>query len=104
MLKVQMFEHAVHVRGHAGFAGVGQDIVCAAVSTLFFTLAEHLSRRTEVEDDIGSGYAYLRWEGDGGEAVEMFRCGVEMIAEQYPDCVELVRNDEGARKWKFYLD
>lgn len=34
---------ALHVAGHAGYANKGQDIVCAAVSTLVNTLASALA-------------------------------------------------------------
>ncbi|WP_370813920.1 ribosomal-processing cysteine protease Prp [Butyricicoccus pullicaecorum] len=34
---------ALHVAGHAGYANKGQDIVCAAVSTLVNTLAGALA-------------------------------------------------------------
>ena len=126
MITVKIFEHAVNIKGHAGFAGLGQDIVCAAVSTLFYTLAEHLSRTTETEDDIGPGYAYLRWDGDAVEAVEMFKTGLEMIEAEHPECLRIedtssaslrsapspqgegLRGEgmkqEDKREWMYYLD
>ena len=34
----------VTVKGHAGTAPAGQDLVCAAVSTLTYTLAENVAQ------------------------------------------------------------
>ena len=38
MIKITKHENKISIEGHAGFAPSGQDIVCAAVSTLFQTL------------------------------------------------------------------
>ena len=39
MININFSGTTVVVRGHAGFNVIGRDIVCAAISTLFFTFA-----------------------------------------------------------------
>ena len=78
-------------RGHAGYAPIGQDIVCAAVSSLLCTLA----LCDEVEAERGEGTLRL-----SAEAVEtvcyLFRAiaaGLAEIAAQYPAHVSLKWGD-----------
>ena len=40
------------MEGHAGYAARGSDIVCAAASILFYTLANYLSARKEAEVQV----------------------------------------------------
>lgn len=76
--------------GHAGYSQ-GQDIVCAAVSILFFTLANRISERGDREEAAffrsGEGRLFVP---DGHERELSFvRCGLALLAEQYPDNVEV---------------
>lgn len=72
--------------GHAGYSQ-GEDIVCAAVSILFFTLAEAVSRG-------GGGASFRSGQGrvfvpDGYERERSFvRRGVLLLAERYPGNVK----------------
>lgn len=90
--------YEVSVHGHAGYAGIGQDIICSAVSSLCYALGEALWKYAEmgkIEDfscDYSDGFD-LRFRGEHEAslgALEMFRCGIEMICEDYPDNVEFV--------------
>lgn len=84
--------YTLRVTGHAGFHP-GNDIVCAAVSTLVCTLAATL-------DALGADVSTLRLEpgdvtitaraGDGvGAAFLMARTGLELLAAAYPEHVQL---------------
>jgi uncharacterized protein YsxB (DUF464 family) len=101
MIRVEIRPDAVRITGHAGCGEIGHDIVCAAVSTLFYTLAEYLAERMQTTDEIEPGAAYLTWNGDAGEAMEMFRTGIGMVAGSYPEHVEIVEDN---RQWMYYLD
>lgn len=39
-ITVKPAEHSMHFKGHANYAAEGADVVCAAVSILFYTLAQ----------------------------------------------------------------
>ncbi len=105
--------YALEIQGHSGYAVAGRDIVCAGVSTLFFTLIEVLARnglrpRVRMGDgaaevtlpDVpetgtppGAGATPL---GEGGFADAVFETvvtGLRMMAEKYPDHVSFSRGD-----------
>ena len=74
--------------GHAGYAPEGEDIVCAAVSILFFTLAKAVVQK--------GGRAFFR-SGEGKifvpeeleRELSFVRSGISLLAEKYPDKVRV---------------
>lgn len=95
MIEIQRCPNGVSVTGHAGYAELGQDIVCSAVSALFQTLVKSLENLTEdnIQYDMQPGAAYLNFGilSERGEVlVESFFIGVEMIADEYPYSVQIV--------------
>ncbi|MCD8207455.1 MAG: ribosomal-processing cysteine protease Prp [Bacteroidales bacterium] len=96
MINISVREDNIEVTGHAGYADPGSDIVCAAVSALWQTLIESVESLT---DDI------LEYDIDGEQInkvvfrnlseptrtlIDSFFIGVNMIANEYPDCVRIV--------------
>ena len=91
--------HRITVRGHAGSAEEGKDLVCAAVSALVLTAAAHVRRM----EDKGCTYstAITVDKGDAEIAVNpkaYFRlsimhildaicAGFEVLAKEYPEYV-----------------
>lgn len=87
--------YRVIISGHANFAPHGQDIVCASVSTLFYTLLGYLktvrtSRLKIVK--IQSGYAEIMCDASCEEFLRMICIGILQVCEQYPQCVTLHNN------------
>ncbi len=82
----------VEIKGHAGYADMGKDIVCSAVSCLFYTLAETL----EKSSDYLKGYTvntekgYIKAVPKPQYKAVIQRTfftictGLSMIAEEYP--------------------
>lgn len=81
--------------GHAGFAPVGQDIICAGVSALLFGFVAYVEtlspvgggKAPHVEYRAGDGMLYLRTRGlAGADAVgwTAVAAGLRLIAEAYP--------------------
>lgn len=96
-------EHCrVRIDGHAGYAPEGQDIVCAAVSALAYTLAVNAQRFVTIgaaEDLVctlekGTGEIGItpkRRYRDGVEMVFRAVCaGFELLAQTSPDYVRYV--------------
>lgn len=86
--------------GHAGYATEGDDIVCASVSTLFYTLANFLDL-IGADDLTGTDEEEFLIECKGlfhDEAVHsafrMTVLGLSLLAEQYPDNVQLVEEPD----------
>lgn len=82
------------LEGHAEYAPIGQDIVCASASMMAAMLFEH-ALQTADEDDIWEcemrpGYARLMMEPacfDMRSVFEAVKCGFELLAKRYPDHV-----------------
>lgn len=102
MIRIRLTEDGVQMDGHAGFAVRGQDIVCAAASILLMALAgelqrlEYLGLCEHVDIFMKQGYAEIRCkfpDGEDGlaaaEALEYFCTGAALLAEHYPDYVEV---------------
>ena len=85
----------VIISGHANYAPHGEDIVCASVSTLFYSLLGYLrtvskSRLKVVK--IQSGYAEITCDITCEEFLRMTCIGILQVCEQYPQCVTLHNN------------
>ncbi len=82
----------VIITGHAGYAPEGQDIVCASVSTLFYTMIGYLrtlnGSKCKVHK-LEKGYAEVSCAMIGEEALRMTCIGILQVSEQYPQCVRL---------------
>lgn len=92
MIEVKQNSGSISVKGHAGFAPHGQDIVCAAVSTLAQNLIASIEALTdaEIQYDMQPGAIEIKY-GNLSEAtqllVDSFFIGIHMIANAYPSNV-----------------
>ena len=81
----------IEVKGHAGYAAMGNDIVCAAVSVLVQTLLLHMEYVAEdYSAKIDNGYAKIH--GIGKDAVASFHTimtGLAAVAEQHPKYISI---------------
>ncbi len=91
----------LEVNGHAGQGKKGEDIVCAAVSTLFYTLAQALSdsenmlkKKPVIKDKDGEGYISCKpkkeFEGNIVRTYWTILVGLELIANEYKDFIKFV--------------
>ena len=81
----------ISLSGHAGYAEPGSDIVCAGVSSLFFSLyAVLLNKEIEFSCSFEGEEKYIECQNiNADHYFEMFICGVKGIAEKYPGNVNL---------------
>ena len=95
MITVRLEERGVTVSGHAGYAGRGQDIVCAAVSAVLYVQVRLLQRDNALEDlHVEDGLVRLRLrEGARCDALEL---GARWIAGEYPRCVQVISQTQAA--------
>lgn len=79
------------INGHAGSGEPGKDLVCCAVSTLFFTLANRVSELTDnAYVAYSSGCSRISAHGDGIlPAAETILSGLETLAGQYPQYISI---------------
>lgn len=90
----------LRAEGHAGYAPKGQDIVCAAVSTLMQALAFSVNDREDgfaVASSSGAAGTYLELQAratpENRAKFELVTDGLELVAQLYP---KFVTFDDGA--------
>ena len=97
MIVIKKAAGSVSITGHANYAPHGQDIVCAAISTLVQTLIQ------SVEDLCTDTISYHLQPGsveikhgnltkDAQLLLDSFFIGVYMIANSYPNHVEVTKH------------
>lgn len=101
MIVISMTDNIVKIRGHAGYAPRGQDIVCAGLTALTQTLVESLETLTgnEIKYDMSPGRVDIKIKDPDEDAqllMDSFFVGAEMIADEFPEYVRVeIRNDLG---------
>lgn len=94
MIKITHNKSYISIVGHANYAPMNMDIVCAGVSALTQTLLQSLIEltTTEIKYDVSPGKAYIEIENPSDNAqvlMDSFIIGCQMIAEEYPDNVQV---------------
>ena len=93
-------EYVLEIKGHANYAEEGKDIVCAAISTLFYTLSNALEDNknmlltfnAQMEKGEGTLVCTPKEEYEGNVQLMMITIltGFNMMASNYPHHVKLV--------------
>lgn len=97
MINISRSVGLVTINGHANYAPHGQDIVCAAVSTLtqvFIASVEELTPDT-IQSVVTAGKVVIRYGNLSEKAqtlLDSFFIGLEMIANEYPDNVQMTKH------------
>ena len=88
-------DHKLTIKGHAEYSDTGNDIVCAGVSAIAFTLIGFLENHRDDIESIGAQRQSgdLRIECVGGEKValafDMALIGLQQIAMKYAKHVQV---------------
>jgi uncharacterized protein YsxB (DUF464 family) len=95
MITITHKDNRIAIKGHANYAPYGQDIVCAAVSTLVqtFVASAHTLTPGALKVDMSPGNTVIEYKELSAEAhllVSSFFIGLGMVALDYPDYVRLV--------------
>lgn len=99
-------ECSLTVKGHAGQAPTGQDIVCSAASILAYTLAHCIKNMWELGSleehsivlDGGDASIECKCEDDEifaevFQTYSVIKVGFSLLARNYPQYVELITDD-----------
>lgn len=94
MIAVSVRKDEIEISGHANYAEVGKDIVCAGVAALVQTLIWSLKNltRDEIEYEISPGRADIHYRNlseEGKLLVDSFFIGVCLIADEFPENVTI---------------
>lgn len=95
MIEISIRKNGVTVSGHANYAPRGQDIVCAAVSTLALTLIKSIEDLTDdkIQYSISPGRVDIEYKDLSKKSrtlVDSFFVGVSMVSNDYPDHVQVI--------------
>ena len=94
MITIKYTDKRIKIRGHANYAEIGKDIVCAGVSALLQTLIQSVETLTddEIKYSMSPGKADIEFRNLSGQSktlLNSFFIGVELIAYEYPENVKL---------------
>lgn len=95
MIEVSVRKDKIKVSGHAGCAPPGQDVVCAAASTLTQTLIKSIRdlTRDKIKYSISPGRVDIEYGNLSEKSktlVDSFFIGASTIASEHPDYVRIV--------------
>lgn len=97
MITIDRCKGSVSIKGHAGYAPQGQDIVCAAVSVLVQTLIQSVEDlcTDEISYHLQPGSVEIKHGNLTANAqllFDSFFIGCQMIANSYPIHVQVTRH------------
>lgn len=95
MTTVTRYKDRITIEGHSGYAPIGQDIVCAAVSVLVQTLIQSVENLTadKITYDMRPGTVDIKfWSlSDHSKVlIDSFFLGIKGTAEAHPDNVRII--------------
>lgn len=97
MTKVTYYEEndeiSIKIKGHAGYAAIGSDIVCSAISTLGQTLLAYLNVDNDKFDySLREGMIWAYAKGQNVKtALHVIMAGFHLIEDSYPDHLQIDR-------------
>lgn len=108
MIQVSFSDNSFRMTGHAGFAAVGQDVVCAAASMLAYTVAFNvwlagrdgkLESPCEIRMQPGDVRISCRPKEESREEIRLLFAymhrGYDLLAKNYPDNVVIQPAEAG---------
>lgn len=94
MITVKCFPDGFLIKGHAGFAPIGQDIVCASISAIALAIVGEIEEKGLGRHETRPGYLDCTiWADDGNYAtnlIQMLYKTSKKIAQDYPEHVEVI--------------
>lgn len=96
MITINHTHGKISIKGHAGYAPHGQDIVCAAISALTETFVMSVDELTtdKLNCIMGAGNALIKYRNLTEQSqllLSSFLLGCEAIAAAYPDNVQVIK-------------
>ena len=94
MIRIRHDNNGISISGHAHYAEQGKDIVCAGVSALVQNLIQSIEELTvdEIQYSMQPGTVDIKFwclSEQSKVLIDAFFIGVKLIAEEYPNNVEL---------------
>ncbi|MDD3362654.1 MAG: ribosomal-processing cysteine protease Prp [Hespellia sp.] len=95
MIEVSVKNDGITVAGHAAYAPLGQDIICAGASALTQTLIKSIEDLTQdkIKYSVSPGRVDIECKNLSEKSrtlVDSFFIGICQIADEYPDYIRIV--------------
>lgn len=95
MIVVDVRKDGIEINGHAGYAEIGKDIVCAGVTALVQGLIRSIEglTRDQIQYDITPGRADIHYRNlseEGRLLVDSFFLGICLIVDEFPEHIKFV--------------
>lgn len=95
MIVVSVRKYGILIDGHAGYAEIGKDIVCAGVTALIQTFISSIEGLTndKIQYDISPGRADIHFKDlseRGNLLVDSFFSGICLIADDFPEYIKIL--------------
>lgn len=95
MIVINIFDDEISIKGHAGYAERGKDIVCAAISVLTQSLIRSIETLTtdRMEYSLSDGQADIKFRNlskTSSILISSFLIGVLDIEKEYPENVKII--------------
>lgn len=98
MIQVTITEQEIEIIGHAEYAPIGQDIVCASVSVLvqnFIKSMETLTNDT-ILYDMKPGAVHIQFKSNLSNHAQIlkdsFILGIQSVSDVYPDYIQMTKH------------
>lgn len=91
MTKITINSNGIEAEGHAGYAQVGYDIVCAGISALFNAFVD--ASVGDITFAASDGYMRVEIINKTPEVMakyEMLVTGLKLVEDEYPEFVRIV--------------
>lgn len=87
---------AISLDGHADFADVGQDLVCAGVSTCFLGSLNAIKNKDNIKYSYSKGKGYIKvvkkLDNYDSTVLDVMISQLEFVSENYPNNVKVIKN------------
>ncbi len=95
MIVINIFDDEISIKGHAGYAEHGKDIVCAAISVLTQSLIRSIETLTtdKIKYNLSDGQADIKFWNLSERSkvlIDSFIVGVLDIEKEYPKNVKII--------------
>lgn len=93
MIRIQMTENSLHMNGHAQYENKGKDIVCAAVTILWYAITEKLRKENiaiRLQEENGCADIVILEQDEkkrqlAEELMDTMIIGLKSLEEEYPN-------------------
>lgn len=98
MIQVTITEQEIEIVGHAGFAPIGQDIVCASVSVLVQNFIQSIETLTQdtITYDMKPGAVHIHLKSNLSDVAQVlkdsFILGIQSISDEYPSYIKMAKH------------